>query len=257
MSLIRVLSLWNLLYLGRYAELTQLASEFGRDGEERGDLCQSTWIGGLIQPFVEMTAGRPDRALRLMDESLARWTRRKYSIQVAGSAYVRAWILLYQGDGAAAWNFLKAEWPALRRNLYLHVNAIWQWLVFARAQSALAAPAEVVPIGEALRIAERDARRLERNPARYTGPLAQLVRAGCAARRRDPVSAARLLETAAARLDECGMSMMAAAARLRLGELRGGEDGRELTRNAESAMRAEGVADPARMAGVFVNGFVI
>ncbi len=86
-----------------------------------------------------MSAGRPDRALGLMDESLSRWTRRKYTVQHATSAYVRAWILLYQGDGMAALESLRVEWPALRRNLYLHMNAIRQWLLYTRAQSALSA----------------------------------------------------------------------------------------------------------------------
>lgn len=255
MSLICVLSLWNLQYLGRYAELTQLAATYARDGDERGDLCQATWIGALIQPFVEMSAGRPDQGLVLMDESLARWTRRKYSIQLATSAYVRAWILIYRGDNAAAWNFLHAEWPALRRNLYLHVNAIWQWLVYTRAQTALAATPEVLPLREALRVAEGDARRLERNRAAYSRPLAQLVRAGCAFQRHDPASAVRLLEAAAPGLDTSGMSMIAAAARRRLGELAGGETGHALVERADAAMRAEGVADPARLTNVFVNGF--
>jgi serine/threonine protein kinase len=254
-SQLRVLSLWDLLYLGRYSELTQVAAAYGRDGEERGDLCQATWIGGLIQPFIEMSAGRPNQALNLMDESLSRWTRQKYSIQVAASTYVRAWILLYQGDGAAAWTSFRTEWPALRRNLYLHVNAVWQWLVYARAQSALAAPPEVLEASEALRIAEGDARRLERDRTGYSRPLAQLVRAGCAARRGDTVSAARLLEAAAGGFDLYGMSMMAAAARYRLGEISGSENGSRMTQEAESAMRAEGVADPVRMTLAFVNGF--
>jgi hypothetical protein len=255
MSLIRVLSSWGLLYLGRYAELTQWAGLYWRDGEERGDLCQSTWIGGLILPFVEMSAGRPEQALNLMNGSLSRWTHQKYSIQLAASAYVRGWILLYQGEGDAAWKFFHAEWPALRRNLYLHVNGIWQWLVYTRAQSALAAPPEAADSGKRLRIAEGDARRLERDRAGYTQPLAQLIRAGIAARRRDSAAAIRLLEAAASGLDECGMSMMAAAARRRRGELLEGEAGRALVHEAESAMRAEGVGDPVRLTNVFVNGF--
>ena len=155
MSTINVFTLWNLLYLGRYAELSQLAAAFLRDGEEKGDLFKATSIGSAMLPFSEMAAGRPDRALILMDESLSRWTRRKYTVQIATSAYIRAWILLYQGEGAAASKFLRAEWPALRRNLYLHVNAVWQWLLFTRAQSALATPLHFADLREIARELQR------------------------------------------------------------------------------------------------------
>ena len=255
MSTIRIFSLWNLLYLGRYAELRRLAAVYTHDGEERGDLYQATSIGGSTQPFGELSAGRPDQALNMMNESLSRWTRRKYTVQLATSAYIRAWIFLYQGDGAAAWAFLSGEWPALGRHLYLHMSGTRQWLRYTRAQSALAAPRQVAEPAEMLRIAESEARRLDRDPTEYTRPMAQLIRAGCAARRGDLTSAARLLETAAAGLEARDMAMMAEAARWRLGEVLGGERGHALVREAESAMQAEGVKQPANLAAVFVNGF--
>ncbi len=51
------------------------------------------------------------------------------------------------------------------------------------------------------------------------------------------------------------MAMMSAAARRRLGELKGGSNGQALIDESEAAMRAEGVRDPARLTAMFANGF--
>jgi eukaryotic-like serine/threonine-protein kinase len=255
MSTIRIFSLWNLMYLGKYNELRSLAAEYTHDSNERGDLYQATSIGGSIQPFGELTAGRPEQALRMMDESLALWTRRKYTVQVATAAYIRACIFLYQRDGAGAWVFMTSEWPALKRNLYLHLSGTRQWLYYARAQSALAAPSRVAASGETLRIAEKDARHLEGEGTAFTKCLAQVIRAGCAARRNDTAAAVRLLEAAASGFDDADMSMMSAAARWRLGEVVGGERGCTIMTQAEDAMQAEGVKQPSNFAAMFVNGF--
>ena len=255
MSTIRIFSLWNLMYLGRYMELRSLAAGFTHDSHERGDLYQATSIGGSIQPFGELTAGRPEQAVHMMDEALARWTRRKYTLQLATAAYIRAWIFLYQQDGAGAWEFLSREWPALKRHLYLHLSGTRQWLFYSRAQSALAAPARVVDSKKMLRVARKDARRLFRDGADFAKSLAQLILAGCAARSNDTSAAVRLLETAAAGFEANDMSMMLAATRWRLGEVIGGERGGTLQEQAEAAMRSEGVKQPANLTAMFVNGF--
>jgi eukaryotic-like serine/threonine-protein kinase len=255
MSTIRIFTLWNLMYLGRYAELRNLAAGFTHDSNERGDLYQATSIGGSIQPFGELTAGRPEQAVHIMDEALARWTRRKYTVQLATAAYIRAWIFLYQHDGAGAWELLSLEWPALKRHLYLHLSGTRQWLLYSRAQSALAAPVRTLDSREMLRVARKDARRLLHDGTDFAKSLANLILAGCAARSNDAEAAVRLLETAAAGFEQNDMSMMLAATRWRLGEVVGGERGSALMEQAEVAMNSEGVKQPANMAAIFVNGF--
>ena len=255
MSTIRIFSLWNLMYLGRYAELRRLAAVYTHDGEERGDRYATISIAGSIRPFAELAAGNPQQAMDMLHEALSRWTRRKYTVQLATAAYIRAWILLYQGDGAGAWEFLRGEWPVLRRHLYLHMSGTRQWLRYTRGQSALAVARKAANPAALLRAAEGEARRLERDPTGYTRPLAQLIRAGCAAIRGDAPGAARLLEAAVDDLENRDMAMMAAAARWRLGELLGNAQGASLRAEAEAAMKAEGVKQPASLAAVFVNGF--
>ncbi len=51
------------------------------------------------------------------------------------------------------------------------------------------------------------------------------------------------------------MAMMTASAQRRLGELKGGANGRALLEASEAVMKAEGVRDPARLTAMFANGF--
>jgi hypothetical protein len=51
-----------------------------------------------------------------------------------------------------------------------------------------------------------------------------------------------------------GMSMHATAARHRLGELLGGEEGLEMVQVALYALRGQGIRDPSRWLGIFLPG---
>jgi tetratricopeptide (TPR) repeat protein len=256
LATVRIYTLWDLLYAGQYRELCRRAPLWSQDGAERGDLFQAVTIDAGPRAVCELIAGRPDAAMRLMDESLQRWTQRNYNVQLAAAAFVRVWIYLYQGRADAAWESLNREWPLLRTHHYLRLSGVRQWLYSARAQCALALAGAAADSGALLRSAERDARQLEADEAPFAHILGRLVRAGCAARRGDRENAMALLGKAADEFDAADMAMMAAAARRRLGELTGGESGRALVEQSELAMKSEEVRDPARLTAMFANGFV-
>ena len=255
LATVRVFSLWNLLYAGKYAELCRLAPIWSQEGADRGDLYQAVSIAAGQQPVCELIADRPDAALNILDESLRRWTQRDHNVQLAVAVYIRAWIYLYRGMPSTAVEILAREWPGLKKNHYLRLSAVRQWLYSARAQSALALACTAADPAPLLRAADQDAGRLEADYALYAHALARLIRAGCASVRGDTRNAMALLETTAAEFDAADMTMMAAVARRRLGELKGGADGRALIDESEAAMRAEGVRNPARLTLMFANGF--
>ncbi len=186
----RIFSLWDLVYAGKYAELCERAPVWSEEGAERGDLFQTISIGAGQRPVCELIAGRPDAALDVLDESLKRWTQRHYNMQLAIAVYIRTWICLYRGDAAGARELLDREWPGLKRNHYLRLSGVRQWLYSARAQSALALAQ--------LSVAEHAARQLERDVTPLAHALARLIRAGCASLRRDTPTAIDLLEKSVA-----------------------------------------------------------
>lgn len=63
------------------------------------------------------------------------------------------------------------------------------------------------------------------------------------------------LEAAIAGFDASEVALSAAAARRRLGEVLGGDEGRALVRTADEAMARLGATRPDRMAALFAPGF--
>ncbi len=120
-----------------------------------------------------------------------------------------------------------------------------------RALSALAA-AEAARRTDLLETAERDARRLEREKIPWADPLARLIRAGVAGRRGQAAKAASLLADAASLFDAVQMSLWAAATRRRLGEVRGGREGQDLSDQANAFMKGQQIRNPARMTDMLV-----
>ena len=239
----RIFSLWDLLLRANTRSCWR-APLFIQEGTDRGDLYQTVTIETGQWPICELIAGRPDAALYKVEESLNRWTPGNYNMQRAIAAYVRAWIY-HRGEAAAARESIAREWPALKKNHYLRMNGINHWIYFNRAQSALVLAGDASDPRALLRSAERDARKLDVDPAPHVRAMARLIHAGCAATRGETQQAIDLLEKAAIEFDAADTAMLAIVARRRLGELKGGPGGRALVEESEAAMRAEAVAIPS------------
>jgi len=98
-----------------------------------------------------------------------------------------------------------------------------------------------------LREAEKRARRIERERMPYGCALATLLHAGVAAIRGDKARAERCLVAAAEAFDNLPMGLFAAAARRRLGELRGGAAGLDLIAASSEWMLKHDIQNPERM----------
>ena len=138
--------------------------------------------------------------------------------------------------------------------MILHVQQVRINIVLLRAQSAIAASA-ATGAKPFLRAAEADARRLRREKMPWSDALVPLILAGVAGVRGEGAKAIRLLREAIDRLHAVDMEIFTQAARRRLGQLLGGEEGRLLIEESEAWMGAEGIRKPARMTAVFAPGF--
>lgn len=72
--------------------------------------------------------------------------------------------------------------------------------------------------------------------------------------RGDNALAVALLTDAAKRLDAVDMPLHAAAARRRLGELKGGDEGTALIAEVDTWMASHGIRNPARLAAMYAPG---
>jgi len=147
------------------------------------------------------------------------------------------------------------RWKELSRSMLLRVQNVRIEAWHLRARSAIAAARVRDRNPQLLAVAERDARRIEKERMPWASAMAKLLSAGVAQVREDRAAAAEWLRQAAGELDAADMRMHAMAARLRLGALVGGEEGRGLIDSAEKWMTAQGIADPKQMTAMLIPGF--
>jgi hypothetical protein len=125
-----------------------------------------------------------------------------------------------------------------------------------RAGAALAlAQARPSERARLIAAAERDAQSLEREGRHYARAWAALLRAGVAASRGQRGRALRELGSAIVGFDEADLSLHAACARRRKGEILGGDEGRALIQRADSALRAQDIRDVERWTAMYAPGF--
>ncbi len=254
----RWFSMWSTAYLGRLAELGRRVPERLREAEERGNLyanvCGSTGLASLV--FLAKDA--PAEARARSEDALARWSQRNFHVEHWWAMLGDRQVDLYEGNGAAAWDRVLAEWPRLDASLLrLGVQLTLLEALHLRGRCALARARAAAPAEreDLLREAERDARRMLKEGEAWSTPLAKLLEAGVATLRSDADTARARLVEAAAGLSAADMALYATAAHYRLGQVEGGDGGRATRGDAEAWLRREGVQDPARFVGMLAPGW--
>ena len=124
-----------------------------------------------------------------------------------------------------------------------------------RGRSALAAATTASDPKPLWRGAEADARKLERKNLCWAKAHAQFLRAGVAAGRGDLSRAVALLAAASLGFDATDMHLHAAVTRRRLGQLLGGDEGRDLVQKANSWMTDQTIRNLTRMTAMYAPGF--
>jgi len=163
----------------------------------------------------------------------------------------------YRGDAGRAWSMLESQWPEIAGSPLRHVQMIRLECLTIRARTAVSAAAAVRGTPEAARlldVARRNAKRVEREGAKWSTALATLVRGGIAAVEGDAARAVPLLEAAEAELLACHMRLYHAAARRLRGALVGGAAGQHLVDAADAVMAAERIVRPDRFAALLAPG---
>ncbi|MFI5297897.1 MAG: serine/threonine-protein kinase PknK [Polyangiales bacterium] len=246
--------------LGDLKELARRVPVLTAEAEARGDLYLMTNLAlGYINQ-VWLAADRPDVAEREIDEGMARWPRDAVHLQHYHELVARTNIDLYRGDGEKALARIEARWTPLSRAFVMQPQRVYLDALHIRARARVASARTLSTkratlLGRAL----RDARTIERSGEEWALPFAPLIRASVASLRRDRSRAAMLLRVAILGLDRMDMPLWATAARHRLGALLELDpstrvEGEALLSQAERALAAHDVCDPARFACALVPG---
>jgi hypothetical protein len=245
----------SLYHLGELVELHRVLPPLLSDAQQRGDrYALTTALGSNIRPFLRLAHDEPERARQELAELLGQWSQQGFHHQHCSGMYRQVEIELYAGDVSAADELASKLWTAFTGSLVIRRQYLRVIVRHVCARAALAA-ASTADASACLGRAESHVRRLQREKTARSEALARLVGAGIAFARRDRHLAERLMRVGAEQLDAIEMRLYAAAARRRLGQLLGEDQGRGMIVQADVWMTGQGIKNPARMTAMLVPGF--
>ncbi len=242
---------------GAWSELRRRSAVWLDDARARGDINLERVLLSQCGWLLALGADRPEESHEAIDRATSVWPEGdQFKAFALLSARCTTAHYEARGIGPEALRVALELWPAIERSRVLLFNE-WVRAVclgeLVLAYVAAAAATEGGAREELLRGAARALRRLKRRTSPRLRWHVWRLEASLAATRGDRERAIALLSKAEASC-ATAMAMLIDLLRRRRGELLGGEEGRALVAEADSAMRAQGMVDPARMAACFVPG---
>jgi hypothetical protein len=252
----RAFLLRALAYMGNLRALRERLPPVCREADERRDRYSATSLRAGLLSLVHLADDTPDRVQAELDEVSAWLPQHSFIIPTYWYVVARSQLALYRSDGSAAHEHLAASWRALERSLLLRATAVRIATVDLRGRAAVAAAyARPGNLRAMARLVEDCAKRLDGESDRFLWPraCARMLFAALERMRGGPRDAAAHHAREAAQLfEQAGMELHAAAARARLGELLGGDEGEKLVRSAHHRMQEEGIVAPEKFARLLV-----
>ena len=250
------------VFVGRQAALSALNEQWERASGGQLSIVAVRGAAGvgktaLVRRFLEQVDAAEDVAVlegrcyeresarAVVDDVMARWSRKAFHVQHWFAMRARALISLYEGNGRQAWAEVQKGWKPLWDSMLLRLQATRIVALHLHASCALAAAAEGQDTAENRRIAAHDVRRLRSEKQAWATGLADLLTVADALRWGSPDQAVDRLRRAASALDEADMALLANVARDRLARVLGGDEGKALVTRVEDWMRDQGVIKPA------------
>jgi len=250
--------LLSLIFLGDLGALNRAAHLLLDGAEARGDLHMAAHVRCFALPWIHLGLDQPDTATEVAEDSIVSWNvgrdqKRTFQLQDA-----QAWLSLceadiYRGRGDLALRRIRSERFRYMRSGFYFVQMVHNLLRSATARASLLEAYRLGSKGEAaLRGAERMARQCCQGDNPYGAALGNGFWASIHAARGNTGRAITCLQTAIALADECHAGLLRSCFEHRLGQLRGGEEGKRLMEIAKADLTSKGVVNPEKMARSFL-----
>ena len=246
--------LGSLLYEGELHEVSRRLPILLASAREHGNLYVETELCTRMT-LVWLAADDPDEAERRANDVVEHWSHEGFHRQHYNHVVARIQTELYRGRAQPAWQLIAENWTAVKRSPLLRLQWMRIEALYARARCALLMAANRRDAHRFLTIARRDARRIARENMPWSEPVSVLLNAAVAYLEGDASLAAERLAAAAEGFDRAQMKLYTAVARRRLSELANDESTRELRRQADEWMGAQGIVNPPRMTRLIAPGF--
>lgn len=245
----------SLGYLGRWHELNERLESWLADAAERGDLYAATTLRlNEVSTLLWLAADDPETARRDAQEAMEGWPHRGDSVQGFYSRVLPVYVELYVGDVRAAMRRMEELLPGFYRSLLSRLKGL-------RAPvELLAGLCHLGMLKERhgdrahhLSGVRRHLRYLEADSIAYSGVFAAMLRARVSAYEHGEQASVVPLQEALERSEALGMAMISACLRDRLGNIVGGDRGREMVQAAAVVFAAEGVRRPASLVSMYLS----
>ncbi len=162
---------------------------------------------------------------------------------------------LYQGTFRGACEAAERQWQAIEHAQLLRLHIARGPLHYAYGGCALSIVRGASGLNDGQRATvDAAVRKLRATQVGHAAAMASVLEAGLALHERRDALAVQRLRFAMSRFDQSEMRMYAAAARRRLGQLIGGDEGRSLIAAGDTAMASESVIDLEATTEMLVPG---
>lgn len=240
----------SLLELGQLGALRAELPDRLADAEARGDRFALTNIRAGDLNLVWLAFGDENGARRELDAATRDAEKDAVHLPHLQELLARARIDLYAGDAARAHRRVVERWSAIERSQLLRIQHQRVVLCGLRARAALAAARGAHQNRTLLDEAAKFANDLARSGAAWGLAEAAMLRGCIGQALGDAHRAAVSFEQASRDYAACDMSLHAAVARLRMGKLASGDDGRNAVTQSREWLTAQGIADPEALAAL-------
>lgn len=241
--------------LGKWRQLQEEWDRWTESAKELGNLHQlticRTWPMGVCR---WLAADQVDTAKKQLKLGIDGWLWPEFDLQRVYAIVSESYIHLYTGDYQKAYDVYDSLWRKVRKTALHHIQMHRIVYTYGYAQCALAL-AEVssgTDKKHLLQSAEQRANDLAKERTTVSEPFYYALKGKLAAMQGDKTSAQDLLSAAVEAFDKAEYKLYAAAMRMQLGRLLGGEAGSGLTARGKFAMKEENIVNPERVAAMLV-----
>jgi eukaryotic-like serine/threonine-protein kinase len=249
----RIFANVSLALLGEIRELRRRQAVHAKEGWDSNDR-YSSWVAlSGYSVLGHLAADRPDNLRAEIEDALLHWSRQVFTLQHHWASLALALVDLYTGNEARAVTRLAAEAQRHESAHMLRIESVRVNFRVAQVRCLIATadprrPEDVKAIAQLVRS-------LEREKVSWARPIADMTSGALAWLRRRDGEAVSRLTSAVAGFESYGMELFAAAARWRLGEILGGDEGRALIARSEAAMREQAIVRPEALRRALVPAF--
>ncbi len=229
--------------LGEFSEISRTAPVLIEDARRRGDMWPAITLStGFAVPAWLAHRGHSDARARFEEAKRLYQPQSTYQWPDYLTLLAELSLALYEGQGQRGLALALQQWSALDRAQLLRMHMARAYVHYGRGGCALSVVRQTSASAERS-VVRADIRKLRGSDVPHAAGFAAVLAAGLALEDGGRERARERLRLSVSCFDTSGLRMYAAAARRRLGQLLGGDEGRALLTIGDAAMAVEAVID--------------